>query len=188
MSNECKGKNEKGGRSMKRLIQKAQRGNDQAFLKIFQHYEADLYRMAYVYVKNPDDALDVVQEVAYQAFKKIRTLREPQFLKTWLMKITINCALDVMKKRQNVIQLKPEFEESIGIAETDYAITMTLADMMDSLHEDERSVVVLKYYQDYTFQQISDLLEWPIGTVKTTLYRAVDKLRREWKEADCYGS
>ncbi|MFY7868641.1 MAG: helix-turn-helix domain-containing protein, partial [Exiguobacterium sp.] len=44
---------------MKRLIQKAQRGNDQAFLKIFQHYEADLYRMAYVYVKNPDDALDV---------------------------------------------------------------------------------------------------------------------------------
>ena len=51
MSNECKGKNEKGGRSMKRLIQKAQRGNDQAFLKIFQHYEADLYRMAYVYVK-----------------------------------------------------------------------------------------------------------------------------------------
>jgi ATP-dependent Lon protease len=106
----------------------------------------------------------------------------------WLMKIAINCALDVMKKRQYVSHLIPEFEESIGSTETDYAITMTLADMMDSLHEDERSVVVLKYYQDYTFQQISDLLEWSIGTVKTTLYRAVDKLRREWKEADCYGS
>lgn len=64
---------------MKRLIQKAQRGNDQAFLKIFQHYEADLYRMAYVHVKNPDDALDVVQEVAYQAFKKIGTLRNHNF-------------------------------------------------------------------------------------------------------------
>ncbi|WP_214821877.1 MULTISPECIES: sigma-70 family RNA polymerase sigma factor [unclassified Exiguobacterium] len=173
---------------MKRLIQKAQRGNDQAFLKIFQHYEADLYRMAYVYVKNPDDALDVVQEVAYQAFKMIRTLREPQFLKTWLMKITINCALDVMKKRQNVIHLNADVEEAFGSEQADLAMTMTLADMMESLHEDERSVVVLKYYQDYTFQQISDLLEWPIGTVKTTLYRAVDKLRREWKEADCYGS
>lgn len=173
---------------MKRLIQKAQRGNDQAFLKIFQHYEEDLYRMAYVYVKNPDDALDVVQEVAYQAFKKIGTLREPQFLKTWLMKITINCALDVMKKRQNVIHLNADVEEAFGSEQTDLAMTMTLADMMESLHEDERSVVVLKYYQDYTFQQISDLLEWPIGTVKTTLYRAVAKLRREWKEADCYGS
>ena len=173
---------------MKRLIQKAQRGNDQAFLKIFQHYEADLYRMAYVYVKNPDDALDVVQEVAYQAFKKIGTLREPQFLKTWLMKITINCALDVMKKRQNVIHLNADVEEAFGSEQADLAMTMTLADMMESLHEDERSVVVLKYYQDYTFQQISDLLEWPIGTVKTTLYRAVDKLRREWKETDCYGS
>ncbi|TCI53030.1 sigma-70 family RNA polymerase sigma factor [Exiguobacterium sp. SH1S21] len=173
---------------MKRLIQKAQRGNDQAFLKVFHHYESDLYRMAYVYVKNPDDALDVVQEVAYQAFKKIGTLREPDYVKTWLVKITINCALNLMKQRQKVIQLKPEFDEIVGKEEQDIALTLTLADMMETLCEEERSIIVLKYYQDYTFQQISDLLELPIGTVKSTLYRAVEKLRNELKEADYYGS
>lgn len=173
---------------MKRLIQKAQRGNDKAFLKVFQYYEADLYRMAYVYVKNPDDALDVVQEVAYQAFKKIGTLREPKYVKTWLVKITMNCALNLMKQRQKVIQLKPDFDETVGVEEQDVALTLTLADVMETLCEEEHSIIVLKYYQDYTFQQISDLLELPIGTVKSTLYRAVEKLRNGLKEADYYGS
>lgn len=59
-----------------RTVRKAQRGNDKAFLKLFQQYEEDLYRIAYVYVKNKDDALDVVQETAYLSFKKINT--QPQ--------------------------------------------------------------------------------------------------------------
>ncbi|HET6872254.1 MAG TPA: RNA polymerase, partial [Sporolactobacillaceae bacterium] len=50
---------------MSRLVKKAQQGDDQAFLKLFQKYEEDIYRMAFVYVKNQTDALDVVQEVAY---------------------------------------------------------------------------------------------------------------------------
>lgn len=171
---------------MKRLIHKAQRGNDQAFLSVFQHYEADVYRMAYVYVKQPDDALDVVQEVAYQAFKHIKTLREPEYIKTWLLKITINCALNLLKQKRNVIALKPEFD--VSEPSSDLAMTLTLADVLETLAEEERSVIVLKYYQDYTFQQIADLLEWPLGTVKSTLYRAMTKLRRDLKEADCYES
>ena len=60
---------------LERLVKKAQKGNDQAYLMLFQQYEADIYRMAYVYVKNKDNALDVVQEVAYQSFKTITTLK-----------------------------------------------------------------------------------------------------------------
>ncbi|CAM5215487.1 hypothetical protein UACE39S_06032 [Ureibacillus acetophenoni] len=55
------------------LVKKAQKGDDQAFLMIFQHYQEDLYRMAYVYVKNQEEALDVIQEVAYQSFKSINS-------------------------------------------------------------------------------------------------------------------
>ncbi|WP_319005818.1 hypothetical protein [Metabacillus niabensis] len=51
-----------------RLVKKAQNGDDKAFLKLFQKLQEDIYRTAYVYVKNKDDALDVVQEVAYQSF------------------------------------------------------------------------------------------------------------------------
>lgn len=188
LSNKCKENEKRRSKQMKRLIQKAQRGNDRAFLTLFHQYEADLYRMAYVYVKDRDDALDVVQEVAYQAFKNIATVREPDYIKTWLIKITINCALNLMKQRQNVIQFQSGFEETLRLSESDVALTLTLADVLDKLQEEERSLVVLKYYQDYTFQQISDLLDLPIGTVKSVLYRALAKLRNELKEADYYGS
>ncbi len=63
---------------MIRLVHKAQKGNEKAFLKLFQQYEEDIYRMAFVYVKNESDALDVVQEVAYRSFKKINTLKNPE--------------------------------------------------------------------------------------------------------------
>ena len=81
--------NGKGVVEINRLVKKAQKGDDRAFIKLFQRYEADIYRMAYVYVKNESDALDVVQEVAYRAFKKIETLKDPDYFKTWLIKITI---------------------------------------------------------------------------------------------------
>ena len=88
-----------------RLIKKAQKGNDKAFLKLFQQYENDIYRMAYVYVKNKEDALDVVQEVAYQSFKKIDTLKQPEYFKIWLMKITINCSINIVKKNKKLVHL-----------------------------------------------------------------------------------
>ena len=95
---------------LERLVRKAQKGNAKAYLKLFQQYEEDIYRMAYVYVKNQDDSLDIVQEVAYQSFKKISTLKNPEYFKTWLMKITINCALNLINKNKKVIQLNPDFE------------------------------------------------------------------------------
>ena len=77
---------------MLNLIKKAQKGNDKAFLTLFQQYEQDIYRTAFVYVKNQSDALDVVQETAYRSFKSIKDLKEPKYFKTWLIRIAISCA------------------------------------------------------------------------------------------------
>lgn len=165
-------------------MKKAQKGNDKAFLKIFQQYEEDIYRMAFLYVKNQEDALDVVQEVAYQSFKKIHTLKKPEYFKTWLMKITINCAINIVKKNMKVIQLIPEFEEFVGSDDEDIPLSLTLQNLIDTLQEDEKSIVLLRYYQNFTFKEISEVLEIPLGTAKSVLYRALDKLRKEFKEAD----
>lgn len=188
MSNRCKTKM-KGGIAMNigRLVKKAQKGNDKAYLELFQQYEADIYRMAYVYVKNKNDALDVVQEVAYQSFKNISTLNKPEYFKTWLMKITINCALNVINKNKKVVQLIPQFEVHTGEEVEDIAISLSLRELMDTLHEDEKSVILLKYYNDRTLKEISDILEIPLGTAKSILYRALNKLRQNLKEVDNYG-
>ncbi|KAA9022886.1 sigma-70 family RNA polymerase sigma factor [Niallia endozanthoxylica] len=166
------------------LVKKAQKGDDKAFLKLYQQYQEDIYRIVYVYVKNQNDALDVVQEVAYLSFKNIHTLKNPEHFKTWLIKIAITCSINLIKKNQKVIQLKPEDEEFIGLEDEDVSLSITLQELLEQLNEDEKSVVILKFYEGYSFKEIADLLNIPLGTAKSVLYRALNKLRKNLKEAD----
>ncbi|MEI5907290.1 sigma-70 family RNA polymerase sigma factor [Bacillus spongiae] len=169
---------------MIQLVKKAQKRDERAFLKLFKKYEEDIYRMAFVYVKNENDALDVVQEVAYRAFNKIDTLKNPEYLKTWLMKITITCSINITQKNKKMVYLKPEYHEQIGIEDEDVPLSITLQEFLDKLTDLERSIVMLKYYEEYTFKEISELVNLPLGTVKSVLYRTIHKLRKEFKEAD----
>lgn len=171
---------------LERLVKKAQKGNDKAYVMLFQQYEADIYRMAYVYVKNKEDALDLVQEVAYQSFKKISTLKKPEFFKTWLMKITINCALNLINKNKKVIPLNSNLDMLMRTEDEDIALTLSLNKLIDTLQEDEKSVILLKYYDDRTLKEISEILDIPLGTAKSVLYRALDKLHQHLKEVDSY--
>lgn len=165
-------------------MKKAQKGDDKAFLNLFQQYEEDIYRMAYVYVKNESDALDVVQEVAYRSFKKIDTLKNPEYFKTWLIKIAITCSIDLVRKNKKVVQLKPDYEEFIGSKDEDVPLSITLQELLDRLNEDEKSIIILRFYEGYSFKEIAELLNMPLETAKSRLYRAIAKLRKHFKEAD----
>ncbi|NHM34064.1 sigma-70 family RNA polymerase sigma factor [Neobacillus terrae] len=162
------------------LVKKAQKGNDKAFLALFQEYEQDIYRMAFVYVKNQDDALDVVQETAYFSFKSIKSLKEPKYCKTWLIKIAISCSLNLLRKHKKIVQFKPELEGDIsGDVNEDIDLEMTVRDLIEQLNVDEKSVIILRFYEELTFKEISETLDIPLGTSKTVLYRALDKLRKK---------
>ncbi|TVX91685.1 RNA polymerase sigma factor [Paenibacillus agilis] len=163
------------------LVKKAQKGNKKAFLELFQHYEEAIYRIAYMYVKNKDDTLDVVQETAYHAFRSIDTLREPQYVKTWMMKIAINQSIYILNQRKKIIPFPPEFTEhnSGFVSEEDVPLAVTLEQLLDELNMTEKSVITLKFYKGYTIQAISDLLELPLGSTKTILYRGLGKLRKK---------
>jgi RNA polymerase sigma-70 factor, ECF subfamily len=139
--------------------------------------------MAFTYVKNQNDALDVVQETAYRSFKKIDTLKNPEYFKTWLIKIAINCAIELVRKNKKVIELKPQYEEFISFEEEDISLSITLQDLLDQLNEGEKSIIILRFYQEYSLKEISDLLNMPLGTTKSVLYRALIKLRKKFKGA-----
>ena len=139
--------------------------------------------MAFTYVKNQNDALDVVQETAYRSFKKIDTLKNPEYFKTWLIKIAINCAIELVRKNKKVIELKPQNEEFVGFEDEDVSLSVTLQDLLDQLNEDEKSIIILRFYQEYSLKEISDLLNMPLGTTKSLLYRALIKLRKKFKGA-----
>jgi RNA polymerase sigma-70 factor (ECF subfamily) len=136
--------------------------------------------MAFVYVKNQDDALDVVQETAYFSFKSIKSLKEPKYFKTWLIKIAISCSLNLLRKHKKIVQFKPELEGDIsGDVNEDIDLEMTVRDLIEQLNADEKSVIILRFYEELTFKEISETLDIPLGTSKTVLYRALDKLRKK---------
>lgn len=173
---------------MQQLLKKAQRGDEKALEELFFMHEASLYRIAFLYVKNEEDALDVMQEVAYRTFKNIKSLKNIEYFKTWITKITMNCAIDYIRQKGKVLSLEREWIENIEqISETqekEIILRTTVEDLMNVLEVEEKSVIVLKYYEEYSFKEISELLQLPLGTVKTILYRALKKLREKAKEID----
>lgn len=80
--------------------------------------------------------------------------------------------------------MDPNFEEFHDLEDEDIPLSLSIQDMIDSLEEDEKSVVLLRYYQDHTFKEIAEVLDIPLGTAKSILYRALNKLRKEYKEVD----
>ena len=152
-------------------VKKAQAGDEQAFLELFAQYEAELYRMAYVQVRSEQDALDVMQETAYRAFRGISGLKQPQYFKTWLVRILLNCATDHLRKTGSVLQLIPEYvENTTDFSQDDEQQILrraALEHLMTVLTPTERSLILLRYYQEYTFREIARIMGMPLGTVKS---------------------
>ncbi|MCI1590860.1 sigma-70 family RNA polymerase sigma factor [Heyndrickxia oleronia] len=161
-------------------IKKAKKGDEKAFQQLIQEEKNKLFRIAYLYVKNENDALDIVQETVYKAFISIKQLKEPNYFSTWLTRILINCALDFIRKNKNIIpfaEVEDTSEERQPIEEK-----LDLVEAIRKLENPYKTVIILRYYKDLTIKQIADLLNCPEGTVKTNIHRAISKLKLDLKE------
>lgn len=138
---------------------------------------ASFYRIALSYARNQDNALDIVQEAVYKALKSHHTLREPQYIKTWFHRILINTAIDFIRKNQRY-QLTDD-EAAFDALIDDHYENLDLQSAMTSLSEQQRIVIILRYFEDMRLQDIADILGENISTIKTRLYAALKKLRIE---------
>ena len=150
--------------------------NEQLFISLFETHKDSIYRMAFLYSKNQADALDIVQEVAYRAFKNRKSLNELRYFKTWILKITINLSIDFLRKKKKVVDL--HFTSELGTEQVEERYSdLLLHELLHALDEDEKRLIFLKYYQEYTFQEISEMVDAPISTVKSKIYRTLEKIR-----------
>jgi RNA polymerase sigma-70 factor, ECF subfamily len=162
-------------------VKKARRGNDKAFQDLVEAEKNKLYRMAYLYVKNENDAIDIVHETIYKAYISIKKLKEPDYFSTWLSKILINTALDFIKKNKKVIPFE-EIDRYESSEELPIADHLDLVDAIDRLEEKYKTVIILRYYKSLHIKEIAEMLDCPEGTVKTNLHRAINKLRIDLRE------
>lgn len=161
------------------LVKQAIKGDEEAFLTLIHSYEEALYRTAISYLKNEGDALEAIQEVTYRAYRSIKTVKEPAYFKTWLIRIMMNYCRDVIKKSKREV-----FEERIlniqGITE-DFTF-LEVEEALLSLSDYERELLHLKYFEDVKIKDISVMWNTPEGTIKTRLHKALRALRAGFEE------
>lgn len=168
-----------------KLVKKAIKGNKKAFEHLIKQNYERIYRTAYLYVHNEEDALDVVQEATYQAYMSIRSLKQPEYFMTWLTRIIIRCAGHILKKRNNIVPLTDKILSNLTV--TDHSVhddEIDLLKAIEQLKDNYRTVIILFYYYDYSIKTISEIMEIPEGTVKTYLSRGKVDLKKFYKEME----
>ncbi len=163
-------------------VQRAKKGNHKAFQELIDIEKVKLYKMAYMYMKNEEDALEVFQETVYKSFISIKNLKDERYFATWLTRILINTALDLIKKKSRVIPMDRETLESKVNPYITPEKDPDLLQAVMKLEEKYKTVLILRFYRDYTIKQIADFLEYPEGTVKTNIHRGINQLREKLKE------
>ncbi len=137
-----------------------------------------LYRLAYSYVHNENDALDIVQESAYKAVKNSHTLKNPQYAGTWIYRIVINESISFLRKQK---QRETSLYEADGET-TDLYQDVDLHQALEQLELMDKTVIMLRYFEGMQLNQIAETLDENLSTIKSRLYRSLKKLRISLEE------
>ncbi len=158
------------------MTERADEKIQQVLLECYEKY----YRLAYSYMGNQEDALDVVQESAYKAIRDSKKVENENYISTWIYRIVVNTAIDILRKRK---------KEGINTQIEDYEMPVEdtysdpdLAVALNRLKAEERLVITLRYFEELSLEEISDIAGEPLSTIKSRLYRALKKLRVDLEE------
>ena len=154
-------------------VRKAKYGDKEAFCNLIRINKVAIYRIAKSILIKEEDIEDAVSEAILKAYKNIKTLKNDDFFKTWLIRIVINESNNLYKKRQREIAFEKDHFSKIKVNDTYKDLT---------LHDDLRTITILFYFEDLKYKDIAKVLGIKEGTVKSRLSRAKERLFTMLKE------
>ncbi len=159
---------------MNLLINKARRGDKEAFVDLMKVNELALYKVAKSILKNDADVEDAMQETILTAFEKITSLKEERYFKTWLTKILINKCNDILRKNKITVQME-EFYDA-GYTEN-FIDHISMKEGLKILTQEQQLVLDLYYVMGFNAREISEMLSEKESTIKVRLFRSRNKLK-----------
>src|SRR4030043_2067942 len=168
------------------LVEEARKGNEKAFARLMNRYRDSIYFMLLKMVSNPSDAEDLTIEAFGKAFRNLYSFTPDYAFSTWLFKIATNNCIDFIRKKQgspapidhlqddidnltvNIQSDLPDPEEAL-INDQKIAVMRKIVNQLKPRY---RSLIELRYYKEYSYEEIASELKLPIGTVKAQLFRA----------------
>ncbi|MBM7689872.1 hypothetical protein BCR24_13350 [Enterococcus ureilyticus] len=155
------------------LVKKAKTGDAQSFIKLCEAYQIVLYNSAYKLLLNNEDVADCLQETEIHAWQKITNIKNDAAFNSWIFRIMINIAKDILKKRVETVK----FEESyMNTKESNYERSH-LEEEFNQLPDRYRIPIILHYYAGFNINEIAEQLNLSKNTVKTRLARGRIKLK-----------
>ncbi|HEK9037818.1 TPA: sigma-70 family RNA polymerase sigma factor [Clostridioides difficile] len=139
------------------------------------------YRIAYSYMKNEEDALDVVQEAMYKALYSVENIKEVNYIKTWFYKILVRTSIDFIRKNRKYNNMT-DIDLIDETGEYDKYTDLDLRRALEELPIEYKSIIILRFFEDLKIEEVAIILDENVNTVKTRLYTALKKLKLKIEE------
>ncbi|WP_064091704.1 RNA polymerase sigma factor SigW [Rossellomorea aquimaris] len=179
---------------VKKRIKQVLKGDQNAFAELVELYKDKVFQICFRMIGNRHEAEDISQEAFIRAYINIETFNQNRKFSTWLFRIATNLCIDRIRKKKPDYYLDAEVAGTEGL--TMYSqvaadvqlpedevenleLQETIQTEISKLPEKYRSVIVLKYIEELPLQEISEILDLPLGTVKTRVHRGREALRKQ---------
>ncbi|WCK54804.1 RNA polymerase sigma factor SigW [Aneurinibacillus sp. Ricciae_BoGa-3] len=177
-----------------RIILRTKKGDREAFAELVDLYKDRVYRIAYRMLGNKQEAEDVAQETFLKVYANIQSYDPNYKFSTWIYRIASNLCIDQIRKRKQTFSLDAEVTGSDGLdwhdrlpdanqGPEETVITDELQEEVQSaimkLSPNYRAIMILRYIEDLSLQEISEAISLPISTIKTRIHRGREALRKK---------
>jgi RNA polymerase sigma-70 factor (ECF subfamily) len=163
------------------LAEAAQR-DSLGFTAIVEEYQAMVFSIAFHFLQDRATAEDVAQEVFLELYQRVSTIQSAAHLTFWLRRVAVHRAIDQGRRRKHrsetALEDAPEVAGANPMRECDPMLDSQVQRTLAALPEKQRMIVVLRYQEDLGPAEIAELLQMPVNTVKSTLHRTLEELRR----------
>ncbi|WP_449538713.1 sigma-70 family RNA polymerase sigma factor [Ferdinandcohnia sp. Marseille-Q9671] len=174
--------------SIFKSIFKNTNSEDYSFEELIKNDQEKLYKIAYSYVRNEQDALDIVQDAVIKGFKSFDKLKDIHYFSTWITRILINTAIDYIRKARTVIPLETDCFDSGRNEENNSIMTIDIGIVFEKLKPQQKTLLLLRFYYGYSIIEISEILGKPEGTIKSQLHRTLQLVKEKLENGgDTYG-
>jgi RNA polymerase sigma-70 factor (ECF subfamily) len=169
------------------LVKKIKEGDREAFQATIRLYQKKVFLLAFSFLRNREDAMDIVQETFMRLYQKIDTFQRGKNFQNWLLQIAKNLCIDYYRKSYSK---RKEFESENSIEELNLSLdpehdSFATSDLKEifshsiqKLAERQRMIVTMKHYNDLKYDEIAQILNISLGTVKSLHFKAIQNLRR----------
>ncbi|MGE8205537.1 RNA polymerase sigma factor [Heyndrickxia sp. NPDC080065] len=147
------------------------------FVTCVTEHKEDFYRLAYSYVKNQEDALDIVQESIKKALISIESIKDPHSIKSWFYKIVVRTSIDFLRSQKKHLYMDNQTIDFLSHGKEEVYEDIDLHKALDQLPIQYKTVIILRFFEDLKIEDIAEIVDENINTVKTRLYRGLKLLR-----------